>query len=272
MRRIYQFLVLLIFLISFASAADVVYTIAGGKVLVEIELDKEGIIILPESYSILESNKAYELSDNKLISGDAAVTFITKDYIKRVGNKYIFVLPRPLKSVSDIRVYLPQNHILSNSLVFPKNYNISTDGKNIILEWNNFDESEIIIFYEGIATSNFIYYIIAGVLLFIFVILFYFQQKKFKKKIDLVKVKQSEAKQKLKNIKKINVTKNLFGDEKRIVEYLLSKKNKSSWTKEIAKSLEISKVRLSRKIRILVEKDLIKKEPHGNENRISLKL
>jgi len=54
MRRIYQFLVLLIFLISFASAADVVYTIAGGKVLVEIELDKEGIIILPESYSILE--------------------------------------------------------------------------------------------------------------------------------------------------------------------------------------------------------------------------
>ncbi len=101
-------------------------------------------------------------------------------------------------------------------------------------------------------------------------IIFYFQKKKFKKKINWVRERQDKARRKLINSKKVSVTKNLFGDEKKIVEYLLLKKGKSSWTKELVKELEISKVRLSRKLRSLSEKELIKKEPYGNENKISL--
>ena len=271
MRWLCQFLVLVIFLTSFASATDITYMIIGEKVLVEIELDKEEIIILPESYSTLESSENYKLSDNKLITGKADIKFITKDYIKKTGDEYLFILPKPLKLNSNIQVYLPQNYILSDNLVFPKNYDISTDGKNIILEWKDFDESEIIIFYKGTSVSNLIYYIIFGALLVVVAILFYFQQKKFKKKINLIKEKQDKVREKLKNLKKVNVTKNLFGDEKKVIEYLLSKKNKSSWTKELVKNLEIPKVRLSRKLRSLLEKKLIKKESCGNENKISLK-
>lgn len=270
MKWLYQFLGLMIFLISFVSATDITYMIVGEKVLVEIDLDREEIIVLPDSYSTLESDGNYELGDEKLVTSANSVKFITKDYIKKTGGEYLFILPKPLGSNSNIQVYLPENYILSDNLIFPKDYSLSTNGKNIILEWENFNESEIIVFYEGASASNLIYYIIMGALLFAVVILFYFQRKKFKKKINLIREKQNKAKEKLRNLEKNNMTKNLFGDERKIIEYLLSKKNKSSWTKELVKNLEISKVRLSRKLRSLLEKGLIKKESYGNENRVSL--
>ena len=265
-----KFLVLMIFLISFVSASDITYMIVGEKVLVEIELDSEEIVVLPESYLALESNKNYKLDGDKLITGEANIKFITKDYIKKISDESLFILPRPLKLNCNIKVYLPENYILSDNLVFPKNYNILTNGKNIILEWKNFNDSEIIIFYKGISISNFIYYAIIGVILIMVFILFYLQRKKFVKKMGLIKKKQNEISQKLKDSKKTGVTKNLFGDEKKIVEYLLSKKNRSSWTKDLVKDLKISKVRLSRNLRSLLEKGLIKKESYGNENKISL--
>ncbi len=270
MRGLCQFLLLAVFFISFVSATDITYTIVGEKVLVEIEADREEIIILPESYSVLESTEKYILSNNRLITDQATIKFITKDYIRETGDEHLFVLPRPSNSNSNIQVYLPKNHILSDNLIFPKDYSVSTNGKNIIFEWKDFSEGEIIIFYKGIPTSNFSYYIIVGTLLIIIAIVLYFQQKRFKKKINLIKKKQNKAKQKFKNLKKVSVTKNLFGDEKKIIEYLLSKKEKSSWTKELVKELGIPKVRLSRKLRSLAEKNLIKRKSYGNEKKISL--
>ena len=66
------------------------------------------------------------------------------------------------------------------------------------------------------------------------------------------------------------LTRNLFEDEKRIVKYLLEKKSHEAWTKEIIRNLNISKVKLSRKIRSLEEKKIIKRIPYGNENIIRL--
>ena len=47
-------------------------------------------------------------------------------------------------------------------------------------------------------------------------------------------------------------------------------RNLEAWTKEILKEIGISKVKLSRKIRSLEKKELIKKVPYGNENKIKL--
>ncbi len=146
MRRLSQFLILIVFFISFVSATDITYTIVEEKVLIEIESYKGETIILPESYSVLESDENYKLNGNKLITGKANISFITKDYIRKTGSEYLFVLPKPSESNSNILVYLPQNYILSDNLVFPKNYTISTNGRNIIFEWKDFNESEIIIF------------------------------------------------------------------------------------------------------------------------------
>ena len=91
-----------------------------------------------------------------------------------------------------------------------------------------------------------------------------FERKKYKKRLKKVQIKNKTE------ISKEGFTKNLFEDEKKIVEYLLNKKGNESWTKEILKDLEISKVKLSRKLRSLEQKEIIKRIPYGNENRIRL--
>ena len=169
--------------------------------LVEIELDDKGVIVLPESYSALESSGQHELRGNELITEGGYVKFITKDYVEKTRDEYFFILPRLIALNSSVQIYLPENHILSDNLVFPKNYNIFTNGKNIILEWEDFNESEIIIFYKGVPSSNLLYYIMIGVVIVIAFILFYFQYKKFRGKMELVKKRQNSVKQKLRNLK-----------------------------------------------------------------------
>lgn len=261
--------VLLIFLVGFVSASGAVYTIVGEKVLVEMEVTDEKVIVLPEDYFMLELSGEYNLVDNNLIVSKSNVSFFTKSYIQKVSPEYFFLLPNP--EFSNIKVYLPENYILSENLAFPKDYDIFTNGKNIIIEWKNFSESEVLLFYKGVEASGLFFYILVGSLIVVFFILFYFQKKMFQKKIILIREKQKNIRKKVKKLKRNNITKNLFGDERKIVDYVLSKKNKFCWTKEIVREMGISKVMASRKIRSLVEKGIVKKESYGNENKISLK-
>lgn len=166
----------------------------------------------------------------------------------------------------DLKVYLPENHILSDNLIYPKNYEISSDGKSIILNWKDVNE-EVIVFYTG--TKNpYIWFLVIFPVIIISVafLLWSLQKRKFKKELERLR---KEAKKKKIISKKENITKNLFGDEKRIVEFLV--KRKSCWTKELVKELKIPKVRVSRKIRSLLEKGLVTKESFGRENKIRLK-
>jgi len=55
-----------------------------------------------------------------------------------------------------LRVILPSGFTLSDGLVYPKNYEIESDGKSIILKWDSVDE-EVIIFYEGPRDFSYIY-------------------------------------------------------------------------------------------------------------------
>ncbi|MDH3353281.1 MAG: hypothetical protein OEL87_02435 [Nanoarchaeota archaeon] len=270
MGKVYYFLTIIVLMSSLSSAGDITYKITGNEVLTKISSNQNETIFLPADYLLLESNRNYNIIENKLITNKANITFTTENYIRKIGNEYLFNLPRPTESNSNIQVYLPQNHILANDIVFPKNYKISSNGINIILGWENFNDSEIIIFYKGAPKSNLIY-IIIGTIIAMVTILLYIQRKKFKRKIKTTKEKQAKLKEKLKKEKKQAITKNLFEEEKKIIEYLLSRKNKSAWTTEISKDLEIPKVRLSRKLRSLLEKELIRKEPYGNKNMISLK-
>jgi uncharacterized membrane protein len=82
---------------------------------------------------------------------------------------------------------------------------------------------------------------------------------------------RKEARKKSRGSRKKMVSLNLFGDEKNIVEFLMTRKGKRCWTKELVRELGISKVRVSRKIRSLLEKGIIERENFGKENRISLK-
>jgi hypothetical protein len=223
-----------ILLVGFVSGAGVDCTIVNGRVLVEVS-EGEGLV-LPQEYSLLER-------------GEGSVSFISGDYLRKSDGGWIFVLPKIIDGVYDLRVYLPEGYVLSDGLAYPKDYGVSSDGRRIILEWSNIGD-EAIVFYEGVSESNIWIWVAIFVL-----ILFGFVLRKIK--IKMVSDRNL-------------VSQNLFGDEKAIVEFLLKREGKSCWTKELTRGLGISKVRLSRKVRSLVEKGIVSREGFGRENRIGL--
>ena len=257
---------------SFVSADSANYNLSNnGLVEVQINLDSSKEIFLPETYSNLKSSSPYQINEGVFYSESSTIiTFSTKDYSDKSSSERLFILPKFSNSEIDVTVLLPEGSVLSDSLVFPKNYEISTNGNNIIFSWKDFNEDEIILFYKNSPAGNFGQSILVYFLIFILAFAFYLQKRKHKKKLKKVRDSGRKKIAKLKEKGDDLITKNLFGDEKKILKYLLSKKDKSSWTKEMVNDLEIPKVRLSRKLRSLSEKGLIKKEAHGNENRVKL--
>ncbi len=215
-------------------AANIKYTIINDKVLVEIDMNESEI-------DLFEFPENFEFSENK-------IKYIDETLIEKSGNKYFFISKSEIHPNSIIKVILPGGaYSNENYFIFPKNYKLSTNGQNIILEWNHNGEKEILIPYEIKSEKNYWIYVLIAFLI-VYIIYFYFNNKKEKRN---------------------KYTQNLFREEKKIMNYLLKKK--VCWTKELVKDLEISKVRLSRKLRKLEEKGLIEKKPYGNENKIRLK-
>ncbi len=243
-------LIVFVLLMGSVSASSVSCMIVDKKVLIDIDLDVGSTFILPEEYSSLEKHGSH-------------INFISEDFLRK-DNEWIFVLPKIIDSVYDLEVYLPKNHVLVDDLVYPKGYKISSDGKNIILNWDEIDD-EAIVFYEGVKNSYFWFWLVFCILVFLVICFFVYEKKRFCKELDRLK---KEAKIKNKEIKKNIVCKNLFGDEKNIVEFLVKRNN--CWMKELVRELGLSKVRMSRKIRSLCEKGIVEKESFGRESRIRL--
>ncbi|RLG12231.1 hypothetical protein DRN73_03130 [Candidatus Pacearchaeota archaeon] len=275
------FLFFILFLIESISAASINYQIFENKVLVQedfgevrnfelklpydtdvFETDSDYILLPQEEYKLLKVNFSKNLN----------FSYITSSMIEKSKNKYFFIMKNNFNEKQDIKLFLPEAGALmkDKSLIFPKTENISTDGRRIILEWKNFNDEEIVVAYEIIKNSENFWFYILIILIGIFAILYTFQLIKSKKKLEKWKEKIKKQKKKIKEKTKKELTKNLFKEEKEIIEYLMEKKGNESWTKEIVRDLGISKVRLSRKLRNLEQKELIEKIPFGNENKIKL--
>src|SRR3989344_7886041 len=263
-------------LISSISAANIEtgYYIYQEKVLVKHFFDSTSDLELrlPKDFANLEINSEYKLEEFSkyyLIKINSAnnlsISYLTQSMIDKSKDRYSFVSRNYLNESQNVRLVLPESAILlEEGLIFPEPDLISSDGRSIILNWKDYNEKQIIVDYEFLDDNNLIYYLIFGFLTLIFLIYILFERKKYKKRLKKVQIKNKIE------ISKECFTKNLFEDEKKIVEYLLNKKGNESWTKEILKDLEISKVKLSRKLRSLEQKEIIKRIPYGNENRIRL--
>lgn len=270
-------IVLSAFLTSLASASTLTYELSQATTTVTADITEQETLILPATYSNLNPIFGYELIEDVLIiNNPITLSFQTTEYIESIGkDEYLFTVPRQLTSSSKVAVILPKGFILSNDLAFPKDFELSSNGENIIITWNNFDGGEIILFYEkATSTPILTYVIIVIVVLLGAILLILYQNKNYKKRMAKIREEQKQKQKQLKEIHKKksaeDKTKNLFGDEKKIIEHLLQKKSRESWTKEMEQTLGISKVRLSRKLRSLEEKGLITKEAHGNANLVKL--
>ncbi len=256
------------------------YYIYDNKVLVEHNFDSVSNLelIIPKNIEKLDVNAEYKvetLEKNFLIKINSAenlsINYITWSMIDKRGKKFYFVSKNYLNEFQEVKLVLPETAVLvKEGLIFPEPDEISSDGRSIILRWNDFKEEQILVDYEFIEEKNFIPYIVILIVILFFIGYLIFQREIFKKKIEKIKGKAGKNKQKFEKTKKESLTKNLYEDEKKIAEYLLNKKDNEAWTKEIVRELGISKVKLSRKLRSLEQKELIKKIPYGNENKIRI--
>lgn len=273
-KKVLVFALFFIFLVGTISATNVEtdYYIYEKSVLVRHFFDSASDLELrlPKDFSALEINSEYELEEFskydliKINSADnLSIKYITQSMVDKSKDRYSFVSRNYLNKMQNVRLVLPESVVLSEEgLVFPEPDLISSDGRSIILEWSDYNEKQIIIDYEFLKDKKFVYYLVFGFLILIFLTYLLFERKKHKKSLKKVQIKNKRE------ISKESFTKNLFEDEKKIVEYLLGKKNNEAWTKEIMRDLGISKVKLSRKLRSLEQKEIIKKIPYGNENKI----
>jgi len=261
---------------SFVSATNnQSYQIFENNVLVEFKFEEVNNFKLeiPKNAKALEVNVNHSFEKNllKIKSGkDVVIKYISDSFIEKTKRGYFFVAENQIKD-SNVFVSLPEGaNLLKNSLVFPKNYSVSSDGYKIILNWKNLDEKTILVSYNFYKDKNWFVYFIFSLLFFVLIWFYFLEKKKHKKYLKKIKKFQKAEKEKVKDIKEKIFTANLFGDEKKIIEILILKK-KGLWTKEISKELEINKVTLSRKLRNLKQKDLIKKVHYGNADKIFLK-
>ena len=264
---------LFLFLVGLVSAQTMTYNLVEDKALVEINFGvvRNFELELPYDARTIEVNSNYELVEmegSKLLkvgfSSDLKVSYITDSVVDKSSKRDYFILSNDLEG-SDVTLFLPEGAILDD-LVFPDPNSMTTDGKNIILNWNDLNAEEIVVAYRIINERDNFWFYVLMLLVIVFSVFYVYRVKNIKRKIIHSKAK----KQRSKDSKKRDVTRNLFGEEKKIIEYLFDKKRHASWTKEIVRDLGISKVRLSRRLRNLKQKGLIEKTPYGNENRIKL--
>jgi DNA-binding MarR family transcriptional regulator len=265
--------------LSMASAATYKAGVFEDKALIEINFgDVSNLEFkLPYDTRIFETNiKEYEiidLEDYKILKVDKAnnleISYITNSVIDRTNKRNFFIFNNYFGELESISLSLPEGAVLGD-LIVPDPDEITTDGRRIILEWRDFSEEEIIVDYSFIKEKSNLWIYLLIILIIAFLLFYLYKSRKFKRQVKTLKQKSKVAKKKSKEKRKKDITRNLFGEEKKIIEYLLNKKGHESWTKELSKELEISKVRLSRRLRNLEQKELIEKIPYGNENKIKL--
>jgi uncharacterized membrane protein len=281
MKKLVGFVFIFVIAMNLVSAVSVDYFVVEDKVLVSYDFESVSNLDLriPLDAEIVEVNVDYSLEDfdnYKIVSIDSGrdviLKFISGSFIDKAGEGFYFISKNYLDEVQDVRVRLPETALLvEDGLFFPEDVEISSDGRSVILNWEDYNEEQIVVNYEFVRDSDLIYYLIIFLLLVILIGSYLFEKVKFNKELKKAK-KKSKAKpeKKIKESKKEKLTRNLFEDEKKIIEFLIDKKDNESWTKEMLRELNITKVKLSRKLKSLEKKGLVEKIPFGTENRIRL--
>ena len=255
-----------------------------------------------EAVEILGSGSKMELTKDGLgrkviVSGKFAqvtIKYLTDSLIEKTKDKFFLVdIGKVNAQEISVTVQLPESATLKYPLtapeaslqtaLIPKPDTITTDGKNIILNWNeeNFKQGKaILVRYqepENFLSGNYGLYGII-LLLFIAAAVFFFRKKSVKAEILVKETKRKEDKKREEVAEhekepshKDLLTRNLFEEERAIMETLLEAKEQELWQKQLSLNTGISAVKLSRKLRNLEAKGLIEKIPYGNTNKIRVK-
>ncbi len=266
------------------SGYEAEYTIDGNTALAEITLHfrdnlSEFETGIPEDAAEVEvTGLEFEVSESgtqKILKvtgqrfGSANIEYFTSSVLEKSRDSEFFVLSveRVDAGNKSVAVRLPEKAALKYGLesgqasIVPKAGEVGTDGRRIVIKWENEDLSgdALLIIYDsgeafGFATA--LVYAAVGLSLLMAGWAYYHYWKK-----------DGRSKKEPTN----ELTRNLIDDEKKVVEALIKSPEEGTWQKQLETMTGLSKVRLSRKVRNLEQKGLIEKIPYGNANRIRLK-
>ncbi|HLC91091.1 MAG TPA: hypothetical protein VJI15_04945 [Candidatus Nanoarchaeia archaeon] len=283
-----------------AESYSAEYTIVADKVIVEEKYDlgyftSELTLVLPSDATAIEVNGLefqvidLNLYKNVIISGPlfntVSIKYITKAYVEKTKDSFFIVNYNVNTRENTITAHLPESATLKYSTNSPQRSviphgEITTDGKSLSIEWQNVSAGEALLVIYNTPREIGEYWKTIGIMMAVGIIIlgiFYLTGKRKKRKADdkdNTKDKEDEDKKEYRHQKKdapnvSDVTRNLFEEEKAIVEVLLQKGE--LWQKQLVLHTGISKVKLSRKLRNLEAKGIIEKVPYGNTNKIRLK-
>ena len=277
-----QFLILFLVLIPSVLATDIDtysldYTIISDKISVKTTIEFQELqnnleLILPRDAKAIEVKElnfeTIELSDSiKLIIQNqefnkVELQYITESLVEK-STDYFFItdLSNIEANNINIKLTLPEKATLKYPLtsnqasIIPSTSKVTTDGKSIMIKWDKSDliSKTLLVIYNQEETNYNLLFILIPILL---IALLFFIKLKPKQ----IKATPTEK----------DITKNLFEEEKKIVEVLLENKE-GIWQKQLQLKTGLTKVKLSRKIRNLEEKGVLEKIPYGNTNKIRLK-
>ncbi len=259
------------------SSYEAEYTIDGNMALAEITLQfrdnlSEFETTIPADAAEVEvDGLEFEVSEPTLrIKGQrfssAKIRYVTSSVLEKSQDTEFFVLNAGSIDAASMSVVvrLPEKAALKYELdsgqasIVPKAGEVGTDGRRILIMWGNDDISgdALLVIYDsgssGLAAAA---YPAAGLAMLLAGWAYY----RYRKKGQTGKQPDNE------------LTRNLFDDEKKVVEALIKSPEEGMWQKQLETITGFSKVRLSRKVRNLEQKGLIEKIPYGNANRIRLK-
>ena len=190
------------------------------------------------------------------------ITFSSNYPLLEVGNKVLFKSeynPSAKTEKFNYIVKLPVGYVIPKEegkdisfFTNPKPKNIYSDGQRIILSWEEKNLNEkfgVSVFFEKLATSvtNFILLSILVLVIFLAVSFYLLRRRKQETSMPV-----------------------LLEKERKIVQALQRAKTQELWQKQLQIETGFSKARLSRTLRDLEARGMIKKEPVGNTNKIYL--
>ena len=189
------------------------------------------------------------------------ISFKTEDFIKKLGDKYFFsgdfTLGQPIKNIFAY-VKLPEGMGLSknNSNIFPKNGIISSDGRRIVIIWriNEVKATEPIKFSVSYEPVKLVQTIETWKIIAI---------------VSVVAISSSYLLiQKIRKPKEV-ILSVLDEYERKVMDVIVGHGGKVK-QKRIVQETNLSKAKVSRVIKSLVDRGLIEVERLGRTNRIKL--
>jgi uncharacterized membrane protein len=233
-----------------------------------------GELVFAETYSVEFNQFGNELEINEIIDNVQNKSYIDKESLNFAGDEIYFlnkiIFPKDFEKAT-ITLNLEKGIVVKNKEIFPLGYEIKSDGQIISISWNlvNVKEGNTFAIFVNLedttSSSSFIWLF---VILFLILIGIFWSVRFNKKKKPLIKQVKNSKKEKVNSPRDYDY---LLDTEKKIIEYLKKSNRNELWQKQIQNSTGFSKAKVSRLIRTLESRGLIKKIPFGNTNKIRLK-